>query len=76
MGAIETYKGKGSVVILDVEALEDTTESRERFRTGFLQSTKARLLLEPEIAREAAQCATEEESNLAGERPLCSPFDG
>ena len=61
MGAIETYKGKGSVVILDVEALEDTTESRERFRTGFLQSTKARLLLEPEIAREAAQCANEED---------------
>ncbi len=61
IGAIETYKGKGSVVILDVEALNITTESRERYRTDFLYSTKARLMIEPEIARQAALAADEKD---------------
>lgn len=61
MGAIETYKGKGSVVILDAAALNKTTESREKYRTDFVHSTRARLMIEPEIARQAAMLADEKD---------------
>ena len=59
MGVIETYKVKGSVVILDVEVLDGTAKTRERYRTDFLNSTRACLMIEPEIARQAAVLADE-----------------
>lgn len=61
MGAIETYQGKGSVVLLDTAVLDGASTQEERFRTDFLHSTQARLLIEPEIARAAALEATVED---------------
>ena len=53
-GVIETRKGKGSFVAVDASELKKYCES-------FVQATQARLLLEPAIARQAAQTATPEE---------------
>ncbi len=61
MGAIETYKGKGSVIILDAEAFSGADQNRELFRADFINSTRTRLMFEPEIAREAARCASPED---------------
>ena len=64
MGAIETYKGKGSIVIVDEGSLQNTEEVRsntEKYRAEFMDSTRARLLIEPEIAKEAAATATAED---------------
>ena len=58
-GIIATYKGKGSVVLVDPKMLRE--EDVERFQTDFMESTEARLLLEPEIAKEAARRATAED---------------
>ena len=58
MGVIETRKGKGSFVILDARSLADDRDDRsrkEQLRQAFIDSTKARLMLEPGIARAAAE---------------------
>lgn len=65
-GYIETLQGKGSRVVLDhIPVAKDHTEADMRsfqvHRMNFETSNQVRLLLEPEIARLAAQVATEED---------------
>lgn len=66
MGYIETMQGKGSRVILDhIPAAPNYTEEEmvdfQVHRMNFDTANQVRLLLEPEIARLAAQVATEED---------------
>lgn len=66
MGYIETQQGKGSRVILEhIPVAEDYTEAEMRnFQVGrmnFETANQVRLLMEPEIARLAAQIALEED---------------
>lgn len=64
VGIIQTIRGKGSVVavewknLLDEGTLHSEAEDCQRI---FLESTKARKLLEPVIARQAAMLADEED---------------
>ena len=63
-GVIETYRGRGSVVLIDwKEILDGGTAHRtvEDEWNQFEQSARAKRLIEPVIAREAAGCATEED---------------
>ena len=64
MGVIETRKGKGSFVLVtpsDLKPNESDKSIRDKAQKDFINSTKARLMLEPEIAREAARNATPED---------------
>ncbi len=64
VGMIETRKGKGSIVLLDgQEIMADVVDSQKHidYRRNFELSTETRLLIEPEIARQAALMATDEE---------------
>ena len=66
MGYIETLQGKGSRVIREhIAATEDYTEAEmvdfQVQRMNFETANQVRLLLEPEIARLAAQVATQED---------------
>lgn len=64
VGIIETRKGKGSFVLVDADALildADTAEQRAEYQEYFMNSSRARMLLEPELAKEAAINATEED---------------
>lgn len=64
VGIIETRKGKGSFVLVDADALvtdEITAEQQAEYQRNFMNSNKARLILEPELARVAAVHATEED---------------
>lgn len=66
VGMIETRKGKGSFVLVDAADLKPSETDRRKqveFRELFLNSTKARLILEPGIAKAAAEEATEEDLN-------------
>lgn len=58
-GVISTRRGRGSVVILDRDNMLCEGKSREDYQAAFLNATKARLLLEPCLAQEAAEVATE-----------------
>ncbi len=62
-GIIETRKGKGSVVAVDWKGvLEGELHSKaEECQKTFFMSTKARRLIEPVIARQAAHSATQED---------------
>ncbi|MEG0765099.1 MAG: GntR family transcriptional regulator [Pseudoflavonifractor sp.] len=61
-GVIETFKGKGSFVVIDGAQMTSNRACGEKtYPKNFLDSTNARLLLEPAIAREAALHATEAE---------------
>ena len=63
-GIIETYKGKGSVVVVDWNGLLSPGELRdqaEEYWRQFEYSTKARRVIEPSIAKQAAIMATEED---------------
>lgn len=64
VGIIKTIKGKGSIVQIDgKDLLADTGDARGfiNYRKNFELSTETRLLIEPEIARQAAIMATDEE---------------
>lgn len=64
VGIIETKKGKGSIVLIDGKELMFQTEGEKgylTFRKNFELATNTRLILEPEIARQAALKATEED---------------
>lgn len=64
MGIIETKKGKGSIVLIDGKELMLQSEGEEgyiTFRKNFELATNTRIVLEPEIARQAALKATEED---------------
>lgn len=66
-GIIRTYKGKGSVVVVDWKSFLEEKEFRsetEIYMDEFEQAGKVRRILEPSIARQAALCATEEEIAL------------
>lgn len=68
-GVIETRKGKGSFVVVDPSGFpsaEGARKSLAEYRTFFMNSTRARLLLEPEIARDAAQHAGPAEIEAIG----------
>ena len=60
-GIIETRKGKGSIVSVDWKNLLDPGELKdqaEKYWRQFELSTKARRLIEPAIAKQAAFLAT------------------
>lgn len=60
VGIIETRKGKGSFVLIDANALildDLTAEKQAEYQKTFLNSSQARLILEPELARRAAMLA-------------------
>lgn len=64
MGIIETSKGRGSTVLFSIEDKEDHrrfSEEVEEYKRVFRESTQIRLMLEPEIARQVAECATREQ---------------
>lgn len=61
-GLIETSRGRGSVVLFDASALAGNgtlADYAQDYIRGFRSATQIRILLEPEIAREAALHATE-----------------
>ncbi|MDD5846001.1 MAG: GntR family transcriptional regulator [Lachnospiraceae bacterium] len=60
-GVIETRKGKGSYVLVDASDFRHSDKElaqRKAYEKYFMDSTRARLLIEPEIAREAADKAS------------------
>ena len=64
VGIIETRQGKGSFVAVDGWSLAPdvaTSEKQAEYYRNFLDSTQARLLLEPELARQAAKNAVPED---------------
>lgn len=64
VGIIETKKGKGSIVLINGKDLMLQSQGEEgylTFRKNFELATNTRLLLEPEIAKQAALKATEED---------------
>lgn len=64
LGLIETNKGKGSVVLFSPENIKENDEflkAVEEFYHNFMASTQVRLLLEPEVARQAALIASREQ---------------
>ena len=67
-GLVETTKGRGSEVIFDMEDMlshDKPSEELIKYETICMESTQVRCMLEPEIARLAAECATEDQiSNL------------
>lgn len=65
-GVIETRKGKGSYMLMDSRELSAETDAMRDYRADFVNSTNARMLLEPAIARELAQTATPEELEILG----------
>lgn len=75
VGMIETKKGKGSFVLVDACDLSPCEEQRRRqleYRDLFLDSSRTRLILEPGIAKAAAQLATREDIE-AIERSVNNP---
>ena len=60
-GVIETHKGKGSFVMVEGSDLVEEDQGKESYTEQLMNSTNARILLEPAIAREVASIATEEE---------------
>lgn len=60
-GVIETHKGKGSFVVVDGSELESGEEETEAYNEQFINSTNARILLEPSVVKEIAVTATDEE---------------
>lgn len=63
-GIIQTRKGKGSIVAVDWKGLLEQGEMHdeaEELQDTFFQSTRARRLIEPVVARQAAMLATEED---------------
>ena len=65
-GVIETHKGKGSYVLIDGAQLVSPGAKLRDYCQAFLHSTRARILLEPEIASLVAQTATPEEVSRLG----------
>lgn len=64
MGYIRTEKGRGSEVILDVEDLLSCgkfSEEMTEYRRLCMEATQVRIMLEPEIARQVAIKATDEQ---------------
>lgn len=63
-GIIQTRKGKGSIVAVDWKGLLEEGERHdqaEQLQATFFQSTRARWLIEPTVARQAALTAGEED---------------
>lgn len=70
VGIIETHKGKGSVVIVSAAELVQLTANKEKYqqqRRDFENSTKTRILIEPEIAKQVAETASSEAVVQIGE---------
>lgn len=63
-GFIETRKGKGSFILIDHTQLIPELTAMKDYRQGFLNSTDARILLEPAIAQKAALVAAREEVDI------------
>jgi GntR family transcriptional repressor for pyruvate dehydrogenase complex len=64
VGLIKTQKGKGSFVLADASAFNPDAEAqrqRSEYRDTFIASSRARLIIEPEIARQAALMAGEQD---------------
>ena len=66
-GVIHTVKGKGSFVLMDPKELLDHPDEKKTYPKNFLESTEARLLLEPAAARYVAIHGKEETRKAIGE---------
>lgn len=66
-GVIETHKGKGSFVIVESQELVCENDGQDCYKDRFLNSTRARILLEPAVAREVALTATDQELEIIGQ---------
>lgn len=60
-GIIETRRGKGSFVRIDSASLLQNTAAGKECCKAFLNSTNARLLLEPSVAAHVAEYASEQD---------------
>lgn len=61
-GVIETRQGKGSIVLVDSNSLQHgDVPAVLDYRANFTHTTNARLALEPAIARQVAEHATDEQ---------------
>lgn len=66
-GVIETHKGKGSFVCVGREELgPDADGKKHDYSISFFSSTDARLILEPEIARQVTLVATQDDIGRIG----------
>jgi len=66
-GVIETRKGKGSFVCVDGSELgPDADGKKHDYSINFFRSTDARLILEPEIARQVAMRVTQDDIDRIG----------
>lgn len=66
-GVIETHKGKGSFVVIDPTEFKHSDAElmhRHEYQKYFMESSKARLLIEPSIAQEAARKADKKDIEL------------
>jgi GntR family transcriptional repressor for pyruvate dehydrogenase complex len=64
VGLIRTQKGKGSFVLTDDNLFHPDSENariRAEYREKFLASSRARLMFEPEIAKQAALSASDKD---------------
>lgn len=64
VGIIETHRGKGSIVLVEGKELILRDEGEEQFKNhkkNFQMATDTRILIEPEIAKQVAKVATEED---------------
>ena len=64
MGFIQTVQGKGSEVLFSTEGqknMDEFSEAIAEYRENFMSSTQIRLMLEPEVARQVALTATDEQ---------------
>jgi GntR family transcriptional repressor for pyruvate dehydrogenase complex len=69
VGIIETRKGKGSVVMVSATELVQLAANKEKYRMhrhDFEESTNTRILIEPEIARQVAISASQEDIERIG----------
>ncbi len=67
LGIIDTRKGKGSFVIVDQDKLMTNANDQEKqleYQKFFVASSKARLVLEAGIAKEAAKNANQDDIDL------------
>ena len=58
-GVIETKKGKGSFVLIDSSYFRQDRAYDQAYRKVFLEATRVRMYLEPEVVRDVALNASE-----------------
>jgi GntR family transcriptional repressor for pyruvate dehydrogenase complex len=67
VGIIEKLRGKGSIILLDAKDLilePQVNQKYREYRNAFENSTNTRILIEPEIARQVAIIATDDDIQM------------